>query len=116
MSILENELEKLRSKLRFKVQDHIGRFCPDIDDVVQETMHRLLQAEQHGLIRSPKAWAAFASTTCNNVTYEYRRRLWRDGTQDSNTASHDLFEGMLQHKDSKVLSDLSQVSRIKRPG
>jgi RNA polymerase sigma factor (sigma-70 family) len=81
MEISEQTLDKLRAKLRFKAQYHLGWWCADLDDIVQETMVRLLRAEREGLIRSPDAWAAFASATCNNVIHEYRRRLWRDASE-----------------------------------
>jgi RNA polymerase sigma factor (sigma-70 family) len=118
MKIPENELVKLRSKLRFKAQFHLGPWCPDVDDVVQETMVRLLHAERDGLIRSLDSWVAFANATCNNVIHEYRRRLWRDtpqepSTQEPQSGSHfsaletlDLVENIIAQlpaKDQQIL-------------
>jgi RNA polymerase sigma factor (sigma-70 family) len=82
MKIPENALVNLRPKLRFKAQYHLGPWCPDVDDVVQETIVRVLRAERDGAIRSLETWVAFANATCNNVIHEYRRRLWRDAAQE----------------------------------
>lgn len=56
----------LRSYLRNKFPAH-----PDIDDLVQETYARLLQAREHGDVRSPKS---FLFTTARNAAYDYFRR------------------------------------------
>jgi RNA polymerase sigma factor (sigma-70 family) len=78
MSISEEALQKLRLRLRFKVRHQLGPWCPDVDDVIQETFARLLRAERDGAIRNADTWAAFAVATCNNVIHEYRRNLWRE--------------------------------------
>jgi len=71
-------LEKIRPKLRFKVGYEVGFLCPDIDDIVQETMARFLIASQDGKIRNPEAAGAFLHGICRNVISEYRRRSQRD--------------------------------------
>ena len=71
-------LERYRLKLRYKVCYHLGSLCPDVDDVVQETLARFLRAHRDDKIRNPESTAAFVSGICNNVIREYRRRLWRE--------------------------------------
>ena len=71
-------LEQYRLKLRYKVCYHLGSFCPDVDDVVQETLTRFLRALQDEKIRNPESIAAFLSGICNNVIQEYRRRVWKE--------------------------------------
>jgi RNA polymerase sigma factor (sigma-70 family) len=78
MEIDNQAIEALRLKLRYKVRYHLGSYCPDIDDVVQETLSRLLEAARADRIRNPGSLGAFASATCNNVIHEYRRGLWRE--------------------------------------
>lgn len=56
----------LRSYLRGKFPAH-----PDIEDLVQETYARLLQAREHGVVRAPKA---FLFTTARNAAFDYFRR------------------------------------------
>lgn len=56
----------LRSYLRGKFPDY-----PDIEDLVQETYARLLQAREHGEVRAPKA---FLFTTARNAAFDYFRR------------------------------------------
>jgi len=56
----------LRSYLRHKFPAH-----PDIDDLVQETYARLLQAREQGPLRSPKA---FLFTTARNAAFDFFRR------------------------------------------
>lgn len=56
----------LRSYLRGKFPSH-----PDIDDLVQETYARLLQAREQGVVRTPKA---FLFTTARNAAFDYFRR------------------------------------------
>jgi DNA-directed RNA polymerase specialized sigma24 family protein len=67
-------LERYRLKLRYKVSYHLGSSCPDVEDVVQETMLRFLSALRTEKMRSPESIAAFLSGICNNVIHEYRRR------------------------------------------
>lgn len=78
MQIDQNTLENIRLKLSYKVRYHLGPFCPDIDDVVQETLSRILSAARDQRIRNPESLGAFASATCTNVIHEYRRGLWRE--------------------------------------
>lgn len=56
----------LRSYLRGKFPAH-----PDLDDLVQETYARLLQAREHGSVQHPKA---FLFTTARNAAVDYFRR------------------------------------------
>jgi RNA polymerase sigma-70 factor (ECF subfamily) len=72
------ELEKLRPKLRFRIAHDLGFACPDIEDIVQETLHRYLVAVKGDQIRTPDAAGAFVNGICRNVIAEYRRRMFRD--------------------------------------
>jgi RNA polymerase sigma factor (sigma-70 family) len=72
------DLDKLRPKLRFKVAYAMGFLCPDIDDIVQETLARFLVAFRDEKVRNPEASAAFLNGICRNVISEYRRRSQRD--------------------------------------
>jgi RNA polymerase sigma-70 factor (ECF subfamily) len=111
------ELEKLRPKVRFKVCYEVGFYCPDIDDIVQETMVRFIVATQAEKIQKPEAVGAFLNGICRNVISEYRRRNMRDepmpelipeppskGIQDS-----DLFE--LREAIGQGLEQLSERDR-----
>jgi RNA polymerase sigma factor (sigma-70 family) len=71
-------IERYRLKLRYKVAYHLGGFCPDIDDIVQETLARFLRALEEDRIRNLDNVPAFLSGICNNVIQEYRRRIWRE--------------------------------------
>ncbi len=71
-------IQRYRAKLRYKVWHHLGSFCPDVEDIVQETLSRFLRARRDGKIRNPDGTAAFLSGVCNNVILEYRRRLWKE--------------------------------------
>lgn len=73
------DLGKLGRKLRFRVSQEVGFTCPDVDDLVQETLRRYLIASQEDKLRTPEAAAAFVNGICRNVISEYRRRLYRDG-------------------------------------
>jgi RNA polymerase sigma factor (sigma-70 family) len=72
------QIEKFGQKLRFRVCYEVGFACPDIDDLVQETLRRFLEATRADKLRSEEAAAAFANGICRNVISEYRRRLYRD--------------------------------------
>jgi RNA polymerase sigma-70 factor (ECF subfamily) len=111
------ELEKLRPKVRFKVCYEVGFYCPDVDDIVQETMMRFITATQAEKIQKPEAVGAFLNGICRNVISEYRRRNMRDepmpeivpeppskGIQDS-----DLFE--LREAIGQGLEQLSERDR-----
>jgi RNA polymerase sigma-70 factor, ECF subfamily len=71
-------LERYRLKLRYKVIWHLGICCPDVDDVIQETLTRFLRALREERIRNLESIGAFLNGICNNVIQEYRRRLWRE--------------------------------------
>jgi RNA polymerase sigma-70 factor, ECF subfamily len=80
------DLEKYRLKLRYKVCYHLGRSCPEVEDIVQETMVRFLSALQGEKMRNPESLAAFLSGICNNVIHEYKRRLWKEPVSDPDLA------------------------------
>ena len=84
MEIDDQTLDKLRLKLRCKVRYHVGGVCPDVEDLVQETLFRFLRSAKDDTIRNPENVGAFLNGICNNVILEYRRRLWRDdpGTRE----------------------------------
>ena len=70
------ELESLRPKLRFRVAHELGFACPDIEDVVQETLRRYLDSVRaHREVDAP---GAFLNGICRNVILEYRRKIFRD--------------------------------------
>jgi RNA polymerase sigma factor (sigma-70 family) len=77
LTLNDDELERLRVRLRCKVRHHLGVLCPDVEDVVQESLVRLVRAQQAGRIEHPENMGGFVSGVCNNVILEYRRRLWR---------------------------------------
>ena len=78
-------LDRYRRKLRYKACYHLGSACPDVDDVVQETVTRFLRALRDDKIRNPESTAAFLSGICNNVIQEYRRRRWKEPSRDSDS-------------------------------
>jgi RNA polymerase sigma-70 factor (ECF subfamily) len=78
MILPEEELDKLRPKVRFKVCHEVGFYCPDVDDIVQETLARFLVASRKNKIQNPAATGAFLNGICRNVISEYRRRNMRD--------------------------------------
>lgn len=57
---------ELRAYLRAKFSRHL-----DIDDLVQETYARLLQAREQAALRSPKA---YLFTTARNAAFDFFRR------------------------------------------
>jgi RNA polymerase sigma-70 factor (ECF subfamily) len=71
-------LDGYRRKLRYKARYQLGSFCPDVDDVVQETLTRFVTALKDNKIHNPDNIGGFLSGVCNNVILEYRRRLWRE--------------------------------------
>ncbi len=79
MEISEVELPALRRKLRFKVCHHVGFACPDVDDIVQESIVRLLRAAQSGKMLKCESVGPFLNGIAQNVIQEYRRRWTRDG-------------------------------------
>ena len=80
MNLSGDDLEQLRPKVRFKVCHEVGFYCPDVDDIVQETLARFLLAVRGEKIHNPAALGAFLNGVCRNVISEYRRRNMRDGS------------------------------------
>ncbi len=79
----EPSLERLRLKLRYKVLYHVGHNCPDVDDIVQETLTRFIRANQQSQIRNnAEEFGAFVNGVCRNVILEYRRRVRREPLAD----------------------------------
>src|SRR5271163_307144 len=78
MNFSAEELEQLRARLRYKVRYEVGFYCPDVDDIVQETLARVLVATREEKINNPAAVGAFLNGVCRNVISEYRRRNMRD--------------------------------------
>jgi RNA polymerase sigma-70 factor (ECF subfamily) len=72
------DLEQLRPRVRFKVCYEVGFLCPDVDDIVQETLTRFLAAMKDEKVRNTAALGAFLNGICRNVISEYRRRSLRD--------------------------------------
>jgi RNA polymerase sigma-70 factor, ECF subfamily len=85
MDITEDSLDRLRLKLRYKVLYHVGHNCPDVDDLVQESIARFLRAEKSGQIRNTEEFGAFLNGVCRNVIMEYRRRSRREPTLGDDT-------------------------------
>jgi RNA polymerase sigma-70 factor, ECF subfamily len=85
MDLSEPELERMRLKLRYKVLYHVGHNCPDVDDLVQESITRFIRAEQRHQIRNTEELGAFVNGVCRNVILEYRRRMRREPIFDPDT-------------------------------
>ena len=120
MNVSSEDLEKLRPRVRFKVCYEVGFACPDVDDIVQETLTRFLLATRDEKIRNMAALGAFINGICRNVISEYRRRSGRDEpmpetvpeSSDKRLPEAELFEmreaiarGMeqLSHRDRQIL-------------
>jgi RNA polymerase sigma-70 factor (ECF subfamily) len=86
MILDESALARLRLKLRYKVLYHVGHNCPDVDDLVQETIARFLRAEKAGQIRNTEEFGAFLNGVCRNVIFEYRRHARREPTLEDENA------------------------------
>ena len=86
MDLSEPSLEKLRLKLRYKVLYHLGHGCPDVDDVVQESLARFIRAEQRHQIRNLEEFGAFLNGVCRNVILEYRRKMRREPVSEPDPA------------------------------
>lgn len=83
VDLSEPSFERLRLKLRYKVLYHLGHGCPDVEDVVQETLTRFVKATQKNQIRNnPEEFGAFVNGVCRNVILEYRRRSRREPLAD----------------------------------
>ena len=99
MDFSEADLEKLRPRLRFKVCYRVGFACPDVDDIVQETLTRFLSIDPARL-QNAEATGAYLNGICQNVILEYRRRWARDtpaahavaDASDERLADTELFE------------------------
>jgi len=78
MEFSDEEIEQLRPRLRFKVCYEVGFVCPDVEDIVQDTLARFLAAAKDEKVRNTAALGAFLNGVCRNVISEYRRRLQRD--------------------------------------
>jgi RNA polymerase sigma-70 factor (ECF subfamily) len=82
MDLTDPSIDRLRLKLRYKVLYHVGHNCPDVDDLVQETLIRFIRAEQRHSIRNTEEIGAFLNGVCRNVILEYRRRVKREPMLD----------------------------------
>jgi RNA polymerase sigma-70 factor (ECF subfamily) len=78
MELTGEDIEKLRPRVRFKICYEVGFLCPDVDDLVQETLTRFLVAARDDRVRNEAALGAFLNGICRNVISEYRRRSLRD--------------------------------------
>ncbi|HEX5227681.1 MAG TPA: sigma-70 family RNA polymerase sigma factor [Bryobacteraceae bacterium] len=78
MDLSNDYFEQLRARLRFKVAYDVGFACPDIEDIVQEALARLMTAARDDKILNPAAIGAFLNGICRNVISEYRRRNMRE--------------------------------------
>ena len=78
MNLSNEEYESLRARLRFKVGYELGFACPDVEDIVQETLARFMLAGRQEKILNPDAAGAFLNGICRNVILEYRRRAMRE--------------------------------------
>ena len=90
MEFNEPSLERLRLKLRYKVLYHLGHNCPDVDDVVQDTLARFLYAKEHQKIRNTEEFGAYVNGVCRNVILEYRRRRGREPLLDEDVPIPDV--------------------------
>jgi RNA polymerase sigma-70 factor (ECF subfamily) len=73
-----SQIEQYRRKLYYKVSHHVGSSCPDLEDLVQETVVRFLGALESEKFRNPDSMAAFLSGICNNVIHEYKRQTEKE--------------------------------------
>ena len=78
LDTLGGETENLARRLRYKVARALGFACPDIDDIVQESLKRYLESVKADRLHTPEAAGAFLNGICKNVISEYRRRLFKD--------------------------------------
>lgn len=78
MEVDGEALDQFRVKLRYKVRYHLGSACPDVEDLVQETLVRFLRFAEENRIRNPDNVGAFLNGVCNNVILEYHRKSGRE--------------------------------------
>jgi RNA polymerase sigma factor (sigma-70 family) len=71
-------IAQFETRLRYRVRYELGFACPDIEDIVQETLRRFLDAVRSDKLRTVESTGAFLNGICRNVMQEYRRRLLRD--------------------------------------
>jgi RNA polymerase sigma-70 factor (ECF subfamily) len=117
MDFSADDLEKVRARLRFKVCYDVGFACPDVDDIVQESLIRFLAATRENKIQNPEAVGAFLNGICRNVILEYRRRNMRDDPMpevmpepaSESIQDTDLFE--IRQAISRGLDQLSERDR-----
>jgi RNA polymerase sigma-70 factor (ECF subfamily) len=81
--ISQHEWEVFRRKLTYKVRFHLGNFCSDVEDLVQESLTRFHRALDEDILRRSESMGSFLNSICNNVISEYRRRLWREVAYDT---------------------------------
>lgn len=74
----EGEIDRFRPKVRFRLARQVGWACADLDDLVQETLARLLLALRDGKITDAGVIGGFLNAVCRNVVHEYHRRIMRD--------------------------------------
>lgn len=113
MELDPETLERYRLKLRYKVCYHLGGFCPDVDDVVQETLTRAVSAVKDHKILKPDSLGAFLSGTCNNVILEYQRKIWREGpgeapAENTSLAAPEAEAWELREEVGRALAQLSE--------
>lgn len=117
MNFSEEEYESLRTRLRFKVCYEVGFACPDVDDIVQESLARFMVAERTERILNPAAAGAFLNGICRNVISEYRRRTMREDPMPENVrepesaALHDADRLELRQAIAHGLAQLSERDR-----
>src|SRR6185312_5018755 len=114
----EPSLERLRLKLRYKVLYHVGHHCPDVDDIVQETLTRFVRAGRQSQIRNnAEEFGAFVNGVCRNVILEYRRRVRREPLADAEIfemrQAIDLGLAELAERDQTILRSLYLEGREK---
>jgi RNA polymerase sigma-70 factor (ECF subfamily) len=71
-------IERYRRAIRLKIWYHLGSFCADAEDLVQETLTRFVAALSQDALRNPDRPGAFLNGICNNVILEYRRGARRE--------------------------------------
>ncbi|MBV9611873.1 MAG: sigma-70 family RNA polymerase sigma factor [Acidobacteriaceae bacterium] len=113
MELSAADLDELRPRLRFKVSYRVGFACPDIEDIVQETLARFLVAMQDNRIRQREAMGAYLNGICQNVILEYRRRWTRDVPDAeivTEPADHRLPETELFEMHEAIAAGLQELS------